>query len=171
MKRISSAKFFAATAVALGAFVAASAAHARTEVHFSIGVPAPVYVEPAPVYVQPAPVYVQPRTVQVQPRPVHVQPDYVPAPRYYGRPHWERRDAYGSRDRDRDDDDEDEDDDDGISNIHDRDGSYRHRRYARRFGPYGDLDRDGIMNMHDRDRDGDGIRNRRDRFPGDPYRS
>lgn len=152
MKRITSAKFLAATAVALGAFVAASAAHARTDVYFSIGVPAPVYVqpapvyvEPAPVYVQPAPVYVQPRPVYVAPRPVYVQPDYVPAPRYYGRPHWERRGPYG-------------------------DGFYHQRHHARRFGPYGDMDRDGIMNRDDRDRDGDGVRNRRDRFPNHPGR-
>ena len=69
MKRITSAKFLAAGAIALGAFVAASAAHAGSDVHFSIGVysPAPVYVEPAPVYLQPRPVYVQPAPVYVQP--------------------------------------------------------------------------------------------------------
>ena len=133
MKRITSAKFLAATAVALGAFVAASAAHARTDVYFSIGVPAPVYVEPAPVYVQPRPVYVEPRPVYVAPQPVYVQP----GPAYHERGHGYR---------------------------------YGERRYARRFGPYGDLDRDGIRNRDDRDRDGDGIRNRRDRFPANPYR-
>ena len=54
-------------------------------------------------------------------------------------------------------------DGDGIANRHDPDN--------RRFGPYGDLDRDGIQNRHDRDRDGDGIRNARDRFPDDRRRS
>lgn len=44
-------------------------------------------------------------------------------------------------------------------------------RWARLYGPYGDLDGDGVMNMDDRDRDGDGIRNRHDRFPHDPYRN
>lgn len=59
---------------------------------------------------------------------------------------WERG-AYGDRDHD------------GVPNRYDRDN--------RRFGPYGDLDRDGIQNQHDRDRDGDGIRNNRDRYPDD----
>jgi hypothetical protein len=126
MNRSTSAKFFATAAVALGAFVAASAAHARTDVHFSIGVPAPVYVQPAPVYVQPAPVYVQPRPVYVQPQPV-----YTPAPVYYGngyghryygeRRHGRRYGPHGDMDRD------------GISNQHDR-----------------DRDGDGIRNRHDR---------------------
>ena len=48
----------AAAAVVLGGLAAASAAHARSDVHFSIGLNVPgVYVQPAPVYVQPAPVY------------------------------------------------------------------------------------------------------------------
>ena len=140
MKRITSAKFVATAAVALGAFVAASAAHARTDVYFSVGVPAPVYVEPAPVYVQPRPVYVQPAPVYVQPRPVYVQPQpvYTPAPVYYGQ-------GYGHR-------------------------YYGERRHGHRYGPYGDLDRDGIRNEYDRDRDGDGIRNRHDRQPNNAYR-
>lgn len=33
-----------------------------------------------------------------------------------------------------------------------------------------DLDRDGFPNWRDRDRDGDGIRNRRDRYPYNPLR-
>ncbi|NPC58697.1 hypothetical protein [Caenimonas soli] len=140
MKRITSSKFFAATAVVLGTFVAASAAHARSDVYFSIGVPAPVYVEPAPVYVQPRPVYVQPQPVYVQPRPVYVQPQpvYTPAPVYYGQ-------GYGHR-------------------------YYGERRHGHRYGPYGDFDRDGIRNQDDRDRDGDGVRNRHDRQPNNPYR-
>src|SRR6476660_8674593 len=102
MKQIISAKFLAAGAIALGAFVAASAANAGSDVHVSIGVnsPIPVYVEPAPVYVQPQPVYVQPRPVYVQPAPVYVQPQPVyvaprpvyvaPQPIYYGHDgqHW-----------------------------------------------------------------------------------
>lgn len=67
---------------------------------------------------------------------------------------WERRGPYGDRDRD------------GIPNRYDADS-----RQARRFGPYGDLDRDGTMNKDDRDRDGDGVRNGRDRFPDDHRRS
>jgi YXWGXW repeat-containing protein len=72
---------------------------------------------------------------------------------------WERRGPYGDRDRD------------GIANRYDRDDYARHDRRGRRFGPYGDIDRDGIPNMDDRDRDGDGVRNRRDRFPDDWRRS
>ena len=34
-----------------------------------------------------------------------------------------------------------------------------------------DRDRDGIPNYADRDMDGDGVLNRHDRFPRDPYRS
>jgi hypothetical protein len=59
---------------------------------------------------------------------------------------------------------------DGIANVYDPDSPRNQRRYANRFGPYGDLDRDCIMNRVDRDRDGDGVRNRYDRFPDSPYR-
>jgi hypothetical protein len=144
MKRLFSAKPLVAAAVALGAFAAASAAHARSEVFFSIGIqapgvyvqsapvyvqpqpvyvpPRPVYVQPHPVYVQPQPIYVQPRHVQVQPRHVQVQPRPIYGPPPYHGPGWERR------------------------------GKWQHLH-----GPWGDLDRDGIVN-------------RNDRFPHDPYR-
>lgn len=36
--------------------------------------------------------------------------------------------------------------------------------------PYGDLDRNGMVNRRNRDRDGDGVRNRDDRLPDNPYR-
>ena len=71
---------------------------------------------------------------------------------------WERRGPYGDRDRD------------GIPNRYDAD-SPRNQRHANRFGPNGDLDRDGILNRDDRDRDGDGVRNHRDRYPDDHNRS
>lgn len=174
MKRLLSTQTAAAIALALGALFAASAAHARSEVYFSVGVQAPgVYVQPAPVYVQPAPVYVQPRPVYIEPRPVHVnpQPVYVPGPGHHGqyrsdddRGRWhgaqtvERRGPYGDHDGD------------GVFNIHDPDSPRNQHRYAHRFGPFGDLDGDGILNQDDRDRDGDGVRNRWDRFPDDPYR-
>lgn len=87
MKPSIATKFVAAAAVVVAVFGAASAAHARSDVYFSVGVQAaPVYVEPAPVYVQPRPVYVQPRPVYVQP-PVYVAPAEVyvrPGPRAYG---------------------------------------------------------------------------------------
>lgn len=148
-------RFITAAALALVAFGAASAAHAgRGEWHVSIGVEpqSRYYVQPAPVYVQPAPVYVQPRPVYVQPTP-H---GYSRHDGWDDR-RWQRRGPYGDHDRD------------GIANVYDPD-SPRNRRHARVYGPYGDLDRDGIPNIDDRDRDGDGVRNRRDRFPQNPYR-
>jgi hypothetical protein len=139
MKRLS-ARSLATVAVVLAAFGAASAAHARSDVIFSIGVQSPGYgygyVQPAPIYVEPAPVYVAPPPVYYTPRPVYVQPQVS----YYGHSRYERH------------------------------HEWRHGRYERRWGPYGDLDRDGIINRDDRDMDGDGIRNRRDQFPADRYR-
>ena len=126
MKRLFSAKSIAAAAVVLGAFGAATAAHARSDVVFSIGVQAPGaygYVQPAPVYVQPAPVYVQPQPVYGAPR--HVYPQHQ-----YG---WDDRDGWRHDDR-------------------------RHHRHRANFrGPWGDYDRDGVANRYDR-------------FPGNPYR-
>lgn len=149
MKHLISIKSLAAIAVALGVFSAASSAHARSDVYFSIGVQVPG------VYVQPAPVYVQPRMF------------YAPVPRYYQRldngqrhgwQHVQRRGPYGDYDRD------------GIANIHESGASRNQWRQARLQGPYGDLDRDGIRNRRDRDRDGDGVRNRYDRLPDIPNR-
>lgn len=99
----------AAVAVSLGALALAPAAHARSDVVWSVGISSPgvavgvsnaypVYTQPAPVYVQPAPVYVQPRPVYVYPRPViYQQPVYVqPAPVYYGPPpRWHRHHGHG----------------------------------------------------------------------------
>jgi hypothetical protein len=158
MDRLSFSTRLVSAAVGLGTLAAVSAAHARTDVHFSVGVPAaPVYVQPAPVYVQPQPVYVQPRPVYVQPRPVHVQPAPVyvqpgpwylqPQPIHAPRPH-PRAHGHG----------------------HGRRGWEGHERHAYRYGPHGDLDRDGIPNQYDRDRDGDGVRNRHDRMPDNGWR-
>jgi hypothetical protein len=113
MKRIFSAKSIATAAVVLGAFGAATAAHARSDVVLSIGVQVPGaygYVQPAPVYVAPSPVVVQPQ---------------------YG---WNQ---YGWEDRD----------------------GWRHHRPQRASfrGPWGDYDHDGVAN-------------RFDRFPANPYR-
>ena len=81
---------------ALGLTVAAlalpSAAQARSDVHWSVGIGVPgvavgvgsgypVYAPPAPIYVQPQPVYVQPQPIYMQPRPI-----YAPPPVYYGPP-------------------------------------------------------------------------------------
>ena len=139
-----SAKPLVAAAIALGAVVAASAAHARSDVIVSIGLNVPVrhHVEPAPVYVQPQPVYVQPQPAYVQPQPVYVQPrpDYY-GHRYYG----ERRGPYGDWDGD------------GVANRFDRDSRWFDPRVAHRHGGWRDVDHDGV-------------RNRFDRAPHNPYR-
>ena len=80
MKLSLSIKSIAAATLAVAAFGAASAAHARSDLYFSVGVQgAPVYVEPAPVYIQPRPVYVQPQVYE-QPRPAYAQPPVYVAP-------------------------------------------------------------------------------------------
>ena len=149
MKHLISTPSLAAVAVAFVAFAAASSAHARSDVQFSIGVQVPgVYVHSGPAY-GPPPTY------------------YAPATDYYqrhgdgrrqGPAHWQDRGPYGDRDRD------------GIANIHDQGGPRHQWRQARPYGPYGDLDRDGVVNQRDRDRDGDGVRNRYDSLPNNPYR-
>jgi len=150
MDHLTFAKSRAAVVLALGAVALASAAHAGSDVHFSIGVQVPGF------YVQSTPIYVQPR------------PLYTPSPGYYQRydsgrgsheqQHWQGRGPRGDHDRD------------GIINVYDSGNSRNMGRQARLYGPYGDLDRDGIINQHDRDRDGDGVRNRNDRFPNTPSR-
>jgi hypothetical protein len=163
MKHFNSTQALAAVAVALGALTSASSAQAGSDVYFSIGVQVPgMYVQPAPVYVQPAPVYVQRAPVYGQPRVI-----YGPAPVHYGRfddgrrfggQRWQGRGPYGDHDRD------------GIANVYDSGGPRLQGRPSRLYGPYGDLDRDGVMNHRDHDIDGDGVRNRNDRVPNNPYR-
>ncbi|MBI2768285.1 MAG: hypothetical protein HYX47_01570 [Burkholderiales bacterium] len=55
MNLIPSTRFLAAAVLAAAALGAATAAQARSDVYFSVGVQGPpaVYVQPAPVYVQP----------------------------------------------------------------------------------------------------------------------
>jgi hypothetical protein len=140
MKRLFSAKSLVATAIAFGAVAAASAAHARSDVVFSIGVNAPVLV-PAPVYVQPRPVYVQPQPVYVQPQPIYVQPRA-----YYGHSYQGQRGGpYGDWDRD------------GVANRFDRDSRWFDPRTAYHHGGRRDADHDGVPN-------------RVDRSPHNPYR-
>ena len=135
MKRLFSARPVVAAAIALGAVMAGSAAHARSDVTLSIGVNVPYdYVQPAPVYVQPQPVYVQPRSVYVQPRPVYVQPQTV----FYG---YDRRYQRGGPFGDRDGD--------GIQNRFDRDSRFYDHRAARGDRGWGDADRDGVPNRFD----------------------
>ena len=123
MKRIFSAKPLVAAAIALGAVVAASAAHARSDVIVSIGLNVPVrhHVEPAPVYVQPQPVYLQPQ------------------PAYYGHSYYSQRSGpYGDWDRD------------GVANRFDRDSRWFDPRAAYRHGGRRDADHDGVANRFDR---------------------
>ena len=118
-----SAKPLVAAAIALGAVVAASAAHARSDVIVSIGLNVPVrhHVEPAPVYVQPQPVYVQPR------------------PAYYGDRYYAQRGGpQGDSDRD------------GVANRFDRDSRWFDPRAAYRHGGRRDVDHDGVPNRADR---------------------
>jgi hypothetical protein len=121
MKRLFSAKSLVVASLALGAIGLASAAHARGDVTWSIGVNLPYgYVQPAPVYVAPQPVYVQPQTV------------------YYG---YDRRPVQRAawRDADRD----------GVPNIYDRDSRFYDARLAQRRGGWRDADRDGVANRYD----------------------
>lgn len=143
-----------AAAVLLGG-VAATAAHARSDVHFSIGVNLPYgYVEPGPVYVAPQPVYVAPRPVYAPPPVVYGPPPVVHAPPrvVYGAPVRlvGRGGPWGDRDLD------------GIPNRYDPDSRYYQPRAAYRHHhhrhPGWDHDRDGVPNRYDR-------------APHDPYRN
>jgi hypothetical protein len=123
MTRLFSAKPLVAAAIALGAVVAASAAHARSDVIVSIGFNVPVrHVQPAPVYVQPQPAYVQPRPV--------FHADH----RYYA----QRSGPQGDSDRD------------GVANRFDRDSRWFDPRAAYRNAGRRDVDRDGVPNRADR---------------------
>ena len=62
MNRLFSSKSFVVSAIALGAVIAGSAAHAQTAVTLVVGLNSPHrYVQPAPVLVQPAPLVAQNR--------------------------------------------------------------------------------------------------------------
>jgi hypothetical protein len=82
-----------------------------------------------------------PGVVYAQPAPVYVQPRPV---------HVHTRPVYVER----------------HDHQHWRERQSPHRRMQGRH----DQDRDGIPNRFDRDRDGDGIRNRHDSRPHNPYR-
>ncbi len=123
----SSSRLAVAAALLLVVLGAATSAHARSDVTFSIGIQVPgVYVQPAPVYAppprvfyQPAPVYTPPQRVYYQPQPVYVQPVpvyvhprpvFVQPPAYgvyyrsgpdWHQNQWERARKHGHRDHDR----------------------------------------------------------------------
>jgi hypothetical protein len=123
MKRLFSAKPLLAAAVALGAVGAASAAHAHTDVVFSVGVPA---YAPAPVYVQPQPVYVQPAPVYVDPQPAYFGPYRIVDRR--DRWEWERHHRHGGWDRDYRDHRGWDRDHDGVPDRYDRAPNNPYRR-------------------------------------------
>jgi hypothetical protein len=98
MQASRSTSFFpkaAALALGLAGLAATGAAHARDNVHWSVGINAapgvvvgvgntrpvivqqPVYVQPQPVYVQPQPVYVQPQTIYSVPPVQYTQPQVI----------------------------------------------------------------------------------------------
>lgn len=124
MNRLFSARTLAVAAVALGAAGAASVAHARSDVVFSIGFGAPIgYAHPPTVYMPPAPVYVQ------------------PAPVYYGHTYHGRH--YGHHYRPYADYDRD-----GIPNRYDRHPYRPDGRIGNDWG-WHDSDRDGVPNRYD----------------------
>jgi hypothetical protein len=125
MNRLFSAKPLIASAIALGAVVAGTAAHAGTDVRLVIGLNAPH------AYVQPAPVVAQVQTVQYR----H---DGDRFDRFNRNDRVVRGGRMGDADRD------------GIPNQFDRDSRFYNARAAYRHAQWGDLDRDGVPNQFDR---------------------
>jgi len=125
MNRLFSTKSFIATAIALGAVVAGSAAHAGTNVTLVVG-------QTSSRYVQPAPVVAQLQTVQYR----HDNN------RFDRNDRWDRNDrrdtAFGDSDRD------------GVPNKFDRDSRFFDARATYRHAQWGDADRDGVPNQFDR---------------------
>ena len=137
MNRIFSTKSLIASAIALGAVVAGSAAHARTDVTLVVDLNPPQrYVQPAPVFVQHQQIPLQARTIYTQPQTVqfgHDRDHYDRFDRFDG-----RRGALGDADRD------------GIPNRFDRDSRFYDARATWRHAQWGDFDRDGVVNQFDR---------------------
>jgi hypothetical protein len=91
MKALNRTSFFAATALALGALGATSAAHARSDAVLSIALQAPssYYVQPAPVY-ESSPLYVQPEPVYVHPPYQYVYDEHARRQQEWRREQWRR---------------------------------------------------------------------------------
>ena len=129
MTRFLSAKSLIASAIALGAVVAGTAAHASTDVRLVVDLNTPHrYVQP---YVQPAPVYVQPAVQFGHDR------DRFDRDLRFDR-HDRRGGAYADSDHD------------GIPNKFDRDSRFYDARATYRSAQWGDFDRDGVVNQFDR---------------------
>jgi hypothetical protein len=131
MIRIFSTRSLVASAIALGAVVAGSAAHAGTDVTVVVDLNSPHrYVQPVPVFVQHQPIPLQARTIRAQPQTVQFGHD---------RDRFDRRGgARGDADRD------------GIPNKFDRDSRFYDARATWRHAQWGDFDRDGVANRFDR---------------------
>jgi hypothetical protein len=112
MNRTTILKSLAAATLALGTLAAATTAHARTNVDFSVTVGTPVYVQPRQGYAHHRSVYVQPAPIYVHRRPAYAQP--APAYGWGHQRHYEHGRnmyAYGPRG---------DFDHDGIPNRYDR---------------------------------------------------
>jgi hypothetical protein len=134
MTRLFSTKSLIASVIALGAVVAGSAAHARTDVTLAVDLNSPHR------YVQPAPVFVQHQPIPLQARPIYTQPQTVQFGHDSDR--FDRNDrrggAWGDADRD------------GIPNKFDRDSRFYDAGATYRHAQWGDFDRDGVVNQFDR---------------------
>jgi hypothetical protein len=134
MIRLFSTKTLTASAIALGAVVAGSAAHARTDVALVVDLNLPNrYVQPGPVFVQHQQVAVQARTIYRQPQTVQFDHDHDRFDRNN-----RRGGALGDADRD------------SIRNKFDRDSRFYDVRATQRHAQWGDFDRDGVVNQFDR---------------------
>jgi hypothetical protein len=130
MIRTFSTKSLLASVIALGAVVAGSAAHARTDVTLTVD------LSSLHGHVQPVPVFVQHQQVPVQTRTIYAQPQTVQFDHRFD--HNNQRGVLGDADRD------------GVPNKFDRDSRFYDARASYRHAQWGDLDRDGVVNQFDR---------------------
>ena len=140
MIRFISTKSLIASAIALGAVGAGSAAHARTDVTLIVDTgTSQRYVQPAPVFVQHQQAPVQTRTIYTQPQTVQYDHGRDRFDRFDRFDRYNRRSGvFGDADRD------------GIPNKFDRDSRFYDARATYRHAQWGDFDRDGIVNQFDR---------------------
>ena len=134
MIRFTSTRTLIASAIALGAIVAGSAAHAGTDVTLVVALNTPQrHVQPAPVFVQHQQGPVQARTIYTQPRTVQFE---------HERDRFDRNNHRGGvlGDADRD----------GVPNKFDRDSRFYDARATYHHAQWGDFDRDGVVNQFDR---------------------
>ena len=130
MIRLLSTKSLITSLIALGAIVAGSAAHARTDVTLALGLNSPK---------APAPVLVQHRYDRL---------DFDRYDRYDRHDRYDRYDRHGRYDRRggaRGDADRD-----GVPNRFDRDSRFYNPRATQRHPQWADFDRDGVVNRFDR---------------------